>query len=192
MLISKKTPLNHILSLGAECNNCGICCKNGQGFVLNDEIKKIAEHLGISEDELLNNHLERTVVFNKEIFKTRRKNTSEKNRIPVGACIFYDDENGCTIQEAKPLFCKIVNCKPYSSEIIQWYFLNYVLDTEDPEAIRQWVHFIKYNEPIPGAQLKELVKEEELAKIMNFELLNKTQKNIESLKQSIQNIIKKQ
>jgi len=192
MLISKKTPLKHILSLGAECNNCGMCCKNGQGFVLEDEIRKIAEQLKISEEDLLKNYLEKTMLFNKEILKTKIKKSSEKNKIPVGECIFYDDEKKCLIHEAKPLFCRIVNCKPYSSDTIQWYFLNYVLDTEDPEAIRQWAHFIKYNEPIPGAELKELIDEEKIQKIMNFELLNKTQMRIESLKYAIQNIIKKQ
>ncbi|MEM2121530.1 MAG: YkgJ family cysteine cluster protein [Candidatus Woesearchaeota archaeon] len=190
MLISKKTPLKNILMLSSNCKNCGNCCKNGQGFVLNEETKTIAEYLKISEEELLKNYLEKTTLFNKEILKTKTKNQKKNNKIPTGPCVFYEEEKGCLIHEVKPLFCRVVNCKPYSTEIIQWYFLNYVLDKEDPEAIRQWAHFIKYNEPIPGAKLNELVDEEKLNKIMNFELLNKTQINIEQLKELMKSILK--
>ena len=191
MLISKDTPLSEILRLGAPCNRCGKCCEHGSGFVLEHEAKEIAKYLGITEEELIKNYLEETELFNKRVFKLKRikRENKKTSEIPHGKCVFYDEEKGCLIHSVKPLFCKIVNCKPYSSEIIQWYFLNFILDTEDPEAVRQWATYLKYNEPIVGANLSELIPKDKLDKIMNFELISKVQVEAEKLKEELNSLI---
>jgi hypothetical protein len=52
--------------------------------------------------------------------------------------------------------------------------LNYVLDHQDPDAIRQWAVYLKTHPTIPGGELEELVPDKEMRdKIMSYEILRK-------------------
>ena len=162
-MIQKSTPKKKVIELGDECDRCGHCCSFTSGFVLPDEIKQLAEHFKISEKEFKSRFLEKTKRFNTthHIIKQKRSN------LPNGRCIFLKNKQ-CTIHEIKPLYCKIANCKKNSSELLQWYNLNYFVNKNDPHSIREWSMFTRFNRPIKGGSLKELVKEKELKKILDY------------------------
>lgn len=172
-MIHKNTLLKDVLKLAApcRCNACNHGCKFGSGSLIGNDAKRIAAFLSISEEELKKGFLEEVELFNKKLLRPKLIRESSK---PYGRCIFYDDEKGCTVHEVKPLECKTsVNCKDYGEDLSVWFMVNHVVDTEDPESIRQYAHYIKSGgKLIPGASLQELVPDKEkLRKILNYEIL---------------------
>ena len=172
-IIHKNTPLKEVLKLAApcKCNACNHGCKYGSGSLAGDDAKKIAAFLGIPEKELKKGFLEGIELFNKKLLRPIL--IREKNKT-YGRCVFYDDEKGCTIHEVKPLECKTsINCKEYGEELSVWFMLNYAVNPEYPESIRQFAQYIKSGgKLIPGASLEELVPDKErLKKILNYEIL---------------------
>jgi len=165
--ITKLTPLKEVLELSKECKNCSLCCRYGSGFILKEELPRIAKFLNISQEKLKQNYLEEVELFNKKLFKPRTIKLDK----PYGHCIFLGN-NGCRIHEVKPLHCRISNCNEYGEDLNQWFLLNYIINPNDPESIRQWANFVKFNEVIPGGNLHELIKDKEiLKKILNYEIL---------------------
>jgi len=167
-MITKKTPKDKILELAKECRKCGSCCRFTGGFILEKEISGIAQFLGLSKKEFMKKYLDEVEMFNTKVFKMKRE-ISEK---PFSPCVFYDEAEKCMIHDSKPLHCRVGNCNENGEELIQWYFLNNLVNENDPESVRQWATFIKQNNPIPGGNLSELVPDKEkLKKIMNHEVL---------------------
>ncbi len=176
MIISKKTPKQVVLKLGQECgegcNNQSHCCKHGTGFLAEDDAQKISKHLGITEQELKDRFLQEKMMFNTPALKPKTPKTHK----PYGPCIFLDEKNGCTIHEVKPLQCKISSCKDYGYDLLHWFYLNYLVNPNDPKSVREYAEFIKFNEPIPGGRLEELVPDKQrLSKIMSYELFKEAE-----------------
>ena len=172
-MIEKNTSLKEALRLAApcRCNSCNHGCKFGSGSLANDDAKIIAKYLKISEEELKAKFLEEVELFNKKILKPRL--LREKSKVH-GQCIFYDEQKGCTIHEVKPLECKTsIQCKDYGEELSVWFMVNYVVDANDPESIRQYSQYINSGgKIIPGAELENLVPDKEkLKKILSYEIL---------------------
>ena len=172
-LINKNTPLKEVLKLATpcRCNSCNHGCKYGSSSLAGDDSKKISAFLEISEEELKKGFLEEVELFNKKIL--RPKIVREKNKT-YGQCVFYDEQNGCTIHEAKPLECKTsIQCRDYGKDLSVWFMVNYVVDANDPESIRQFAQYIKSGgKLIPGASLEEIVPDKEkLRKILSYEIL---------------------
>ena len=173
MLISKKTPKETVLKLGKECKMCGNCCKYSSGFLVDDDIIKIARFLRTTTNKLKEKYLEEHERFNTKVLRPKLI----KGTKPYGKCIFYNEQVGCTIHEVKPLHCRIGNCNTYGNDLNQWFMLNYLVNPDDPESIRQWKMFLTQNNPIPGGSLKELVHDEEkLKKILSYEILKNENK----------------
>lgn len=78
-----------------ECTRCGHCCTGEPGHVwVNDEeINRLAKHLGLSRRSFLLRHTRRV-----------RKRRSLKE-YSDGRCIFYEDER-CTVYSARPTQCR--------------------------------------------------------------------------------------
>jgi Fe-S-cluster containining protein len=168
MLISKKIPKETVLKLGKECKMCGNCCKYTSGFLVDDDIIRIARFLRTTTDKLKEKYLEEHERFNTKILRPKLI----KGTKPYGKCIFYNEQVGCTIHEVKPLHCRIGNCNTYGDDLNQWFMLNYFVNPDDPESIRQWKIFLTQNKPIPGGSLNELVPDEgKLKKILSYEVL---------------------
>lgn len=81
-----------------ECRCCGACCRIPDGIcrVGEAEIRRIAEHLGIGEEEFIANETElapdrKTLML---------KNTEE------GACAWLAADNRCRIHPVKPDKCR--------------------------------------------------------------------------------------
>jgi len=167
-MITKKTSLSEVLSLSHNCKQCGHCCSLGSGFLIGDDIKQISKFLNKSEEELKKSHLEEKELFNTKLLRPKIKS---KN-IPYGNCIFLEN-NTCKIHQVKPLQCRIGNCNKHGEELSIWFMLNYLVNKEDPESVRQYAAYIKSGgKTIPEGKLEELIPDkEELKKILSFEKL---------------------
>ena len=144
-----------------DCDECNHGCKMGAGFFARGEEKKVAEKLGIPLKQFKEKYLKEVEKFNTKLFRPKIK--SEK---PFGKCIFFDGK--CTINDVKPTECRIsMGCKEYGSELNQWFLLNHFVNSSDPESIRQWAIYLKFNKPIKGGSLEELVPKN-LKEILSF------------------------
>ncbi len=169
--ITKITPLDKILKYGGECDRCGHCCKHDSGIVLDEEITKIADFLSIPRDEFVKEFLNNHEKFGTKCFKVKQKKEGDK---PFGPCVFFKDGVGCIIHDSKPLHCKIGSTKSeYGSQLMVWFALNYFVDPDNPESIRQWAQYLKTHPTIPGGTLKELVSDQtRLKNILDYKELN--------------------
>jgi Fe-S-cluster containining protein len=166
--ITRFTPKERILEIGNDCERCGHCCRYGSGFLVDEDIPKIARHLGLTEEELKQNCLEEVEKFHTKRFRPR----VVRNGKPYGTCIFYNTQEGCIIHGIKPFQCKIGNCNKYGQQINDWFVLNYFVNTDDPESIREWASYLKMNPTIPGGELHELVPDKKkLKKILSYEVI---------------------
>jgi Fe-S-cluster containining protein len=165
--LTKDTPLKMLRELGKDCKKCGHCCSHGTGMLIPEDIPRIARLLAISEDELKEKYLDEGEMFNT---KAWRPKTAKK---PYGRCVFHDIKEQCKIHVAKPFQCVIMNCRPDAEQAIQWFYLNYLVNADDPESVRQWASYLKHKEwVIEGGNLQELVPDKErLKKILNYDIV---------------------
>ena len=173
MIITKQTKLETIQELGSECTRCNSCCRFDSGIVLNEDIPRIAKYLGISSEKLKNEFLVEHDRFNTNCFKFKLEKSNKKDNKPFGQCIMLDEEKGCKIHDVKPLHCRV--CSPRSKhgeDLSQWFALNYLVNLNDSESIRQWASFLHTNNAIVGGELKDLVPDKvKLQNILSYEVL---------------------
>ena len=167
----KNSPVNEVLKLAhpCKCEACTVGCRHGSGFLIDGDIPKIAKFLSISEEVLKKEFLEEVEKFNTKKYRPKiiRKN------MPYGKCIFFDEEIGCRVHEAKPLECKVsMGCKPYGEQLSLWFMLNHFVNKDDAESVRQYASYLKSGgKTLEGAELKDLVPgKEKLRKILNLEI----------------------
>lgn len=168
-LITKSTSVDKILRLGVDCSRCGHCCRYGSGFLVPEDIPRIAKKFKLTKEELIKNCLEPVAKFN----TTLHRPVTVKNGKKYGTCIFFNTQLGCTIHDVKPLHCKISSCNEYGEEISVWFHLNYFVNPNDPQSIREWKLYLDSGgKNIPGGTLQELVpNKEKLRKILSYEVL---------------------
>jgi len=167
--LTKDTPLKILRELGKDCKQCGHCCSHGAGMLIQEDIPKIARLLGISEDKLKEKYVDEIEMFNTKAWKPK----IVKNGKPYGKCIFHDADEQCKIHIAKPFQCVIMNCRADAEQAIQWFYLHYLVNADDPESIRQWASYLKHKEwVIEGGNLNDLVPDKEkLKKILEYEIV---------------------
>ena len=166
-MIEKDSPQETVMELARECRKCANCCKVDSGYLVNDDLRRISEYLGITEDKLSDDYLEEFEKFNTTLSKPKIVRKGK----PYGKCIFLID-GLCSIHEVKPLYCRLVNCGPLNREMIIWFDLNYFVDVNDPESIRQYAFYLKHGPTIKGGELRDLVPDEEkLNKILSYDIL---------------------
>jgi len=168
MHISRKTPKQTILKLAKDCEQCGHCCKFNSGFLIEEdgELKEIAKFLKISEDELKKHYLEEGEHFHTKRLRPKTKKTDK----PYGECVFLK-ENNCMIHNAKPLQCRIGNCNEHGEQLLSWFWVNYFVNPDDPQSIREYASYLEANPTIPGAELENIVQDkEQLKKILKFDI----------------------
>ncbi len=170
--LSKSTPLKEVLGLSHQCN-CDACangCRYGSGFLADEDIPKIAKHLGITEEVLKKEFLEEVEKFNTKKLRPKILRKSKQ----YGKCIFFDEKLKCKIHEAKPLECRIsMGCKEYGEQLSLWFMLNHFVNENDAESVRQYAAYLKSGgKTLPGAELESLVPDKEkLRKILSFDIL---------------------
>ncbi len=157
-----------LLTHPCRCPKCENSCKYGSGALVGEDMKKLAEFLQITEEELKEKYLEKITKFNTTLFRPRLIRKDDK---PYGKCVFYDEVKGCTVHEVKPTECKIsMGCKDYGPELITWFSLNYFLNKEDPESLRQYKLYLESGgKTLPGAELDA----ETIKKLDSYEDLKK-------------------
>lgn len=167
--IHRNTKLKEILKLVEDCNceHCRNGCKFGSGFLADEDLKKLAGFLGISENELKEKYLEEFEKFSTKRFKPKLV----RKDLPFGKCIFYEEKTGCKVHPAKPLECRIaMGCKEYGEDLIVWFNLNNFVNVNNPQSIRDWALYLKSGgKNIKGGKLTELVADEkELKEILEY------------------------
>lgn len=165
-MIQKTTSLKQILKLSERCSQCGNCCSYGAGFLFGDDLKNIAEFLNITQKELKKKYLEEVEQFNKILLRPR------STKKPFGPCIFLK-KNLCSIQPVKPLHCKIGNCNKHGEQLSAWFTLNYLIDKNDPESIRQYKIYLESGgKLIEGGKLQDLIpNRNRLKRILEYRIL---------------------
>ncbi len=168
--ITKHTALDVVKELGKECDRCNNCCRYDTGIVLEQDIPRIAKQLKMDVEEFKKAYLVPHDRFNTNCYKFKQDKVTGR---PYGTCVMLNDKEGCIIHAVKPLHCRVCSTKSkHGKELTQWFALNYLVNTDDPESIRQWAVYLKYNKPIGGGKLEELVPDkEQLKKILAYALL---------------------
>ncbi|MBD3236162.1 MAG: YkgJ family cysteine cluster protein [Candidatus Eisenbacteria bacterium] len=94
-----------------ECTRCGRCCRDREVpsyvFLREEDIRTLAEHLGLSRHGLLETHCEPQ----DDCYVLRNR---------PGACVFYDDDRGCLVYEARPVQCRTWPFWPYNLRRKNW------------------------------------------------------------------------
>ncbi len=170
--LTKNTPVGDVLKLvyPCKCEACNNGCKYGSGFLVDEDIPKIAGFLGISEEVLKKKFLEQVDKFNT---KKYRPKILGKGR-PYGKCIFFEENAECKVHEAKPLECKIsMGCKDYGEQLSLWFMLNHFVNENDAESVRQFATYLKSGgKTLEGAELKDFVpSKNKLKKILSYKIL---------------------
>ncbi|MFZ4763996.1 MAG: YkgJ family cysteine cluster protein [Roseimicrobium sp.] len=79
------------------CQRCGNCCRwPGDVIVTDEEVRAIAEHLGLAEEAFIESHTRLSA-------NRRHLSLIEKQD---GSCVFLEGQNHCHIQPVKPLQCR--------------------------------------------------------------------------------------
>ncbi|MBW2965815.1 hypothetical protein KY342_01785, partial [Candidatus Woesearchaeota archaeon] len=121
-----------------------------------------------TEKELQEKYLEEKELFNTKLSRPKPKT----NNKPYGECAFLSDKK-CKIHQVKPLQCKVGNCSEYGEELTVWFDLNYFVNEDDPQSIREWKLYLDSGgKTIKGGELKDLVPDKKiLKKILSYEVL---------------------
>src|SRR3989344_6619695 len=169
--LNKNADVKEVLKLAhpCKCEACTAGCRHGSGFLIDEDIPKIAKFLNVSEEVLKKDFLEEVEKFNT---KRYRPKIIRKNK-PYGKCIFFDEEIGCRIHGEKPLECKVsMGCKDYGEQLSLWFMLKHFVNKDDAESVRQYASYLKSGgKTLEGAQLKDLVPDKEkLRKILELEI----------------------
>ncbi len=169
MNVTRKTKLSKVLELGEKCSKCGHCCSHGAGALADEDLAKIAAFLKTTEKELKKTCLEEVERFNTK----RLRPILIKKSKPYGRCVFLDEKTGCKINDVKPLECKIGNCSEYGEQLSLWFMLNYFVNPNDPESVRQYSAYLKTGgKTLKGGKLEELVPDKNrLSAILNYKIL---------------------
>jgi len=177
MEITKTTTLKEIIQIGKDCKKCGACCKHASGFLIGDDLKRIAKYFDMSEETAKQQFMEELDFYSKKFMKPK---TMKHKSGQTGQCIFLGDKNECKIHDVKPLQCRIgIGCQAHGADLYSWFVLNHCVDIKNPETLRQYAHYLRAGgKVIPGGSLRELVKDEKmLKKILGREVLTEEHLN---------------
>jgi Fe-S-cluster containining protein len=126
------------------CNECISACLNDPGRLIPDDIPRLSHLLKISERDLENNYLVRVSVTSNGHTAYALAPAKKKGRRFIaepgttapgyyseekGRCIFLDDNDCCSVHEAKPFECgAYMGCrntflgKPYRVRAVEEFF----------------------------------------------------------------------
>ncbi len=168
IMITKDTPTRYVEKLSSECRMCASCCRYDSGIFLDQDIERISGRLGVPEEDFRKRFLEVRQIYNKNVHKAKLK----RDKKPYGQCIFLEGSE-CSIHDFKPDHCRLATgCGEHGQEINIWFMLNFVLDPDDPQAIREWAQYLKTHPTIQGGNLHELVPDRKrLERILSYDIL---------------------
>lgn len=167
--ITKDTPLETVKEFGKECTRCNRCCELDSALFMEEDVKRVAKHFGMTREDFIEHFTVPHERFNTKLWKAKQI----KQGKPYGKCIFLDDQYGCSIHEIKPKYCQVCSTKSArGTELVLWFALNYLVNPNDPESIRQWAQYLHHHPTIPGGELNNLVPDKDkLRRMLNHEML---------------------
>ena len=86
--------LHKELFAGYDCCKCANCCKTYSITLDNDEVKRIAAFLDLTENDFITAYLAKADPDDEKPYKIKEK-----------TCFFLCDDGRCRIQDCKPDFC---------------------------------------------------------------------------------------
>ena len=69
--LTKNTPVEEVLKLSnpCKCESCTVGCRHGSGFLVKEDIPRIAKFMGITEEVLKKDFLEEVEKFNTKKYR---------------------------------------------------------------------------------------------------------------------------
>jgi hypothetical protein len=157
--VTAESTLIELQSIGkTDCGACGHCCEYGSGYLLDEDIKRLAEHFQISKEEFLKRYAEPITIFNTKGWRLRQIRT----KFPAGQCVLYDKQKKCTVHEKKPVYCSITTCKPCGGDIVHWFRYHHYVNKNDKVSVdeynrlKQFFTSLKDGEQITGTKNKKI------------------------------------
>lgn len=138
-MLNRQSKEKEIEEAGKDCEMCGHCCSFDSGIFLDEDIKRIADHLRITPEKLKQKYLRQVEIYNKKVHKTRLDSK------PFRPCVFLI-KNKCSIHEVKPRHCRLAKGCGDGQKLNDWFMFNYIVDTDDEESMRQWRHYERSSE----------------------------------------------
>ena len=174
-MTTKDTPEQEVLKTGncaqgKGCEPCRHLCRMGSGALVAEDLPKIAQFMGITVEKLKEDYLEPITKFNTTLWRPK---IERKDAKPYGKCIFFDEEQSCTIHSVKPKECKVSTCNHEGESQSLWFTLNHFVNKHDPQSIREYATYLESGgKTLKGASLSELVPDKELLqKILTHKIL---------------------
>ncbi|MFH0977745.1 MAG: YkgJ family cysteine cluster protein [Candidatus Woesearchaeota archaeon] len=166
-MLKKKTSKQAVLKLGKACKRCGNCCSYTSAYLQKDDINRISRKLRMTEQAFANKFVDNAEAFNTMVQKLKTR----KGKY-YGSCIMFDRDKGCLIHSVKPFYCRISTCAPIGKDIQEWFAVNYLVNVNDPESIRQWNFHVEFSGTIEGAKPIDLLpSKEKLDAILTYKIL---------------------
>ncbi len=112
-----------------DCARCdpkeqGLCCQNGSGLALKQDILDIANTFHLSEEDTLRIYFDEIERFGTKFYQPKQHKIPNR---PHGPCIFFAKGIGCTIYSVRPTQCRIGTWGKASKENLQWFFDTYAV-----------------------------------------------------------------
>jgi Fe-S-cluster containining protein len=168
-MITRQTTREELLKRKETDPKKGRGCQFGSGFILPEEIPKLAKAKGMGVEEWKKQYLDEVEVFHTKAFVLK----TLKGEKPYGPCIFLNQENGeCTIHKTKPLYCSLTNGEE-PGEVIQWFQLTEYVNPGDPSSLREWHAYCEGVKVIPGGRPEEIVGKKRMQEILEYKDLKK-------------------
>lgn len=163
-MIDKKMKPEEILAIVEREPKSHEPCKYSSGYITEEDLTNLAHYMRITESELKEAYLEEVERFNT---KAHRPKLIKKGK-PYGQCIFLK-EGKCSIENVKPFHCRITNQGKTSEEVQQWFDLNFFVNPNDDNSLREYVQASKVREVIKGGKIDEIIPQYKAKKIMESE-----------------------
>lgn len=161
--VQTKSTKEELENLTSTCTQCGHCCRFGSGFLLESDIKPLAEYLSVSVDELKENYLEETTLLTKTLYRPKLIKHDKKT---YGTCVFLKDSR-CSVYPVRPLYCRIgTGCMNHADRIWQWFLYHHVAK----QSKAAWDEFRCLHKDWQTAGKDVLLNDEELQKNPKTEL----------------------
>ncbi len=105
--MTREDASNHVqIDIGKyHCKRCGACCRHQDGIVISlNDAHLIARRLRVTLKRFVRRYCQETIVF--DVFGHGPfKGIAIKTK--KGVCPFYSGRDGCTVNDAKPLVCRL-------------------------------------------------------------------------------------